>query len=93
MLVVVLFMVVILFDIVSEVGVVRVRSWIVEFKGRRRGRKEMVLEFGFFVGISISVVYIIKDLGFMIRYMLLFVFRMYVNNLSLFVFYMRCYRK
>lgn len=44
---------VILSDIVSEAGAAWVRSWIVELKGRRRGRKEMVSEPGFSVGTSI----------------------------------------
>lgn len=43
---------------------------------------------GIFVGISILVVYIIKDLDFVIGYVLLFVFRIYVNILSLFMFSM-----
>lgn len=69
-------------DIVSEAGAAGVRSWIVELKGRRRGRKEPVSEPGFSVGTSIPAVHITKDSGLRIRHKSLSVPRIYANNLS-----------
>lgn len=84
---------VILSDIVSGAGAARVRSWIVELKGRRRGRNETASEPDFSVCTSMSAVHITKDSGLMIRHMSLSVPRIYANNPSPPVFRMCCHRK